>query len=277
MADVLDNVAGWAQEVFLVDSFSADNTVDIALSRGVHVVQRKFGGFGDQWNYALDELPITAPWTMKLDPDERITPALKNAIEAAISQDKHDALYVQRRLWFLGEPLYVRQTLLRLWRTGSCRFSDVTVNEHPIVEGREVVLTGDLEHHDSPDLEHWTDKQDRYTMAEAAAAFRGDKLSATPRLSGTALERRMWLKAIYSRLPFRHHLMFIYCLIGQGAWRAGRAGITWARLRAQLYRTIEDKAAEMKRLGHAYEAPAPRTGAPHPDAVQSDVDAKGKR
>ncbi|MDH3742694.1 MAG: glycosyltransferase family 2 protein, partial [Hyphomicrobiales bacterium] len=165
MADVLDNVAGWAQEVFLVDSFSADNTVDIALSRGVHVVQRKFGGFGDQWNYALDELPITAPWTMKLDPDERITPALKNAIEAAISQDKHDALYVQRRLWFLGEPLYVRQTLLRLWRTGSCRFSDVTVNEHPIVEGREVVLTGDLEHHDSPDLEHWTDKQDRYTMA----------------------------------------------------------------------------------------------------------------
>ena len=71
MAAVLDNLKGWAHEVFLVDSYSTDETLDIALAAGVHVVQRSFSGFGNQWNFALDQLPITAPWTMKLDPDER--------------------------------------------------------------------------------------------------------------------------------------------------------------------------------------------------------------
>ena len=50
--------------------------MDIALRHGVYVVQRKFDGFGDQWNFAL-QLPIAAPWTMKLDPDERLTDELK--------------------------------------------------------------------------------------------------------------------------------------------------------------------------------------------------------
>lgn len=39
MEAVLQNLAGWAQEVFLVDSYSQDDTVDIALR---HVVQRRF-------------------------------------------------------------------------------------------------------------------------------------------------------------------------------------------------------------------------------------------
>src|SRR5262245_19513057 len=34
MAAVLDNVCGWAQEVFLVDSYSTDATIDIALKYG---------------------------------------------------------------------------------------------------------------------------------------------------------------------------------------------------------------------------------------------------
>ena len=33
MEAVLQNLAGWAQEVFLVDSYSQDETVDIAFSR----------------------------------------------------------------------------------------------------------------------------------------------------------------------------------------------------------------------------------------------------
>ncbi len=82
MEAVLQNLAGWAQEVFLVDSYSADDTIDIALKHGVQVVQRRFRGFGDQWNFALQELPITAPWTMKLDPDERLTDELKASIES---------------------------------------------------------------------------------------------------------------------------------------------------------------------------------------------------
>ncbi len=134
MEGVLENVLPWAQEVFVVDSYSVDTTIDIALKHGVHVIQRKFIGFGNQWNFAMQALPIRAPWTMKLDPDERLTPELKLSIEQAIRQNNAAGLSVRRRLWFMKRPMPVRQELLRVWRTGTCRFSDVLVNEQPSVD-----------------------------------------------------------------------------------------------------------------------------------------------
>ena len=270
MEAVLDNIGSWAQEVFLVDSFSTDDTVDIALSRGVHVVQRSFQDFGDQWNFAIKKLPINAPWTMKLDPDERLTDELKASIEQAIADNTHDALIVKIKLWFLGKALPAELNILRLWRTGKCRCSDVTVNEHLLVDGKETLIDGILEHHDSPNLHHWFDKQNRYTTVEAAMAFRGDQLSTQPNLFGAALARRMWLKKIYKHIPFRHLLMFLYCYFWQGAWHAGRIGFIWARLRSDVFRMIDYKTAEMRILGGAYSPPPTIRGDPHPDAVQAD-------
>lgn len=271
MAAVLGNLAGWAQEVFLLDSYSRDDTVDIALARGVKVVQRPFRGFGDQWNYAVCDLPISAPWTMKLDPDERLTPPLKRSIERAIAEDAHAALIVRRRLWFMGRPLHMRQEILRLWRTGTCRFADVAVNEHPLVQGPALRVEGDLEHHDSPSLHHWFEKQNRYTTAEAISGLRNDGLSARPRLFGTALERRMWLKRAYWRTPFRHHAMYLYCLFGQGVWRSGRVGFIWARLRVTVFRMIEDKRREMEWQGRVQTLPPLSRGLPHPGAIQAEA------
>jgi glycosyltransferase involved in cell wall biosynthesis len=253
MRAVLENVAGFAQELFVVDSFSSDRTVEVAREFGAHVVQRPFKGFGDQWDFAVSKLPITAPWTMKLDPDERTTERLRAEIRRALEENVFDGLTLARRLWFMGRPLPARQVILRVWRTGRCRFSNVLVNEHPIVSGRIGHVEGDLEHFDSPDLQHWFDKQNRYTSAEAKVRFEGQELAATPALFGNALQRRMWLKRVYGHTPFRHLWMFLYCYIYLGAWRAGRAGLIWARLRADVYRMIDYKVQEM-RLRHQREA-----------------------
>jgi hypothetical protein len=250
MEAVLHNLHGWAHQVFLVDSFSADDTVNIALNHGVHVVQRRFKGFGDQWNFALNELPITAPWTMKLDPDERLTDELKESIQALIESAEPDGIITQRRLWFMGAALPVKQPILRLWRTGVCHFTDVDVNEHPLVSGRMSYARGFLEHHDSPSLDHWLTKQNRYTTAEAISQFEGRALALPPRLFGTALERRMWFKRNFWKVPGRYVILFLYHLLVVGAWRAGRVGWVWARLRTEVYRLWEYKRFEMDRLGH---------------------------
>jgi len=243
---VLDNLKGWAQEVFLVDSYSQDNTIDVALSHGAHVVQRRFRGFGDQWNFALQELPISAPWTMKLDPDERLTSSLKSNLIISTSSTEAVGLAVNRRLWFMGRRLPVRNRLIRLWRTGSARFADVSVNEHPIVQGSVQQVEGELEHHDSPDLHHWVEKQNRYTTAEAISAYQNDGLADYPLLLGTPLQRRMWLKRHFWRLPFRFFFFFLYHLFVLGAWRSGWVGFAWARLRADVMRLIEFKRREME-------------------------------
>ncbi len=249
MEAVLENLKGWAQEVFLVDSYSQDDTVDIALRHGVHVVQRCFHGFGDQWNSALQKLPITAPWTMKLDPDERLSDELKANILAAIHDDVSDALSLERQLWFMGKPLPVRQTLVRLWRTGQCRFTDVAVNEHPIARGVIQHVAGEMAHHDSPDLDHWLEKQNRYTTAEALIVYHKLSLADTPYLLGTAFQRRMWLKKYFHHIPCRYFLLFLYCWLWQGAWRAGWVGYAWARLRSDVMRLIDYKRREMEITG----------------------------
>lgn len=270
MEAVLKNLEGWAQEVFLVDSYSQDDTVDIALRYGVHVVQRRFRGFGDQWNFALRELPISAPWTMKLDPDERLSETLKDNLIQSLSREDAAGFSVIRRLWFMGRPLPVRQELVRVWRTGLGRFTDVIVNEHPLVDGKIECVAGDIEHHDSPDLDHWLEKQNRYTTAEAISAYRQVPLADQPRLLGSAFQRRMWLKKHFQRLPFRFSLFFLHHWLWLGAWRAGWVGYAWSRLRADVMRLIDYKHHEIGLTGRI---PAKRfygAGKPDPRVPQFD-------
>jgi len=257
---VLENIQGWAEEIFIVDSCSTDRTVDIALQYGVKIVQRKFTNFGDQWNFALKSLPIKTPWTFKLDPDERLTDELKEEIRTIVSNDTSCCGFSMcRRLWFMGCPLHIKASVLRLWRTGSCRFSDVIVNEHPLVEGDVGFLKGVMEHFDSRDLNHWVDKQNRYSTMEAIARYQKRKLSVKPKLLGSPLQRRMFLKQVFFYVPFRYQIQCLHEVFWRGAWRSGRAGIQWARLRVEVRRMRELKFLEIRQTGRIPEIPK----APH--------------
>lgn len=271
MAEVLKNLRGFAADVVVVDSFSSDATVDLALAHGARVVQRRFRDFGDQWNYALRETGITTPWTMKVDPDERLSPELKRSIAEALEGADVQGFTVTRKLWFMGRPLPITQVILRVWRTGACRFSDVLVNEYPMVAGRIEHLKGVLEHRDSPSLHHWFDKQNKYGTAEAVAAFEGHALSFSPRLFGSPLERRMWLKKRFHQAPMRYAGLFLYNYFVLGAWRAGRAGLVWARLRSDIMRFIEYKVLEMRLLGSVPPSVGSGNGPPDSRVPQADL------
>jgi glycosyltransferase involved in cell wall biosynthesis len=251
---VLESIDGWAQEVFIVDSFSVDDTVDIALEYGVNIVQKKFKDFGSQWNFALENLPIKSKWTMKLDPDERLTEQLKASLNVLINDDI-DGIVIERRLWFMGKILPIKQSLLRVWRTGTCRFSNVAVNEHPNVSGKRILSAkGVLEHHDSPNLDHWVFKQNKYTTMEAASQFMQKDMAALPLFWRGGLNRRMWFKKYFWRIPFRYFLLYLYHYFWLGAWRAGRIGGIWAHLRVEVYRMWEYKFLEMSQRGELFDA-----------------------
>lgn len=270
LVGALENVRGFASEVWVLDSYSTDDTVGVAIAHGAQVAQRSFRGFGDQWNFALEHLPVRAAWTMKLDPDERLSSNLKASIAEAIAHDQVDGLSVRLSLWFMGRPLQVHQTMLRVWRTGTCRFTDVSVNEHPLVSGRISKASGDLIHLDSIDLHSWFDKQNHYTTAEAFNAVTGAKLGVAPALFRGPLPRRMWLKQNFGRLPFRYAFIQGYCLLVRGAWRSGSVGVTWSRLRADVHRMIGTKILEMRSSGYPYRVPPAAAGEPDLRAIQYD-------
>jgi len=119
----IDNVKPWAEEIFIVDSCSTDRTVDISLEHEVKIVQRPFTNFGDQWNFAIERLPIKTAWTIKLDPDERVTADLVEEMSRIVqSENSCEGYWIPRRLWFAGGPLHFSSDVLRLWRTGKCHF-----------------------------------------------------------------------------------------------------------------------------------------------------------
>lgn len=246
MRECLDLLVGWAEEVFLVDSYSKDATVDIALEYGVHVVQRRFTGFGDQWNFAISQLPISTPWILKLDPDERLSTEFKISVDRAVRAPSVDAYRANIRLHFMDQPLPVSLKLTRLFRSGSAVMSNSLVNEHLQTSKKVSNLSGFIEHKDSPNLHHWLHKQNQYSSAEAKATIEGHDLPFNPSLFGTKWERRMWLKKYFLKVPFRFFFMFFYYYFYMGLWRAGKVGLIWCRLRCDVHRLHEYKVYEMR-------------------------------
>lgn len=269
---VLDNLSGWASEVFLLDSFSTDATVDLALDRGVQVAQRRFDGFGNQWNYAITHLPIRSGWVMKLDPDERLTDRLKEEIGAAIrSAAGVEGITLRRTLWFMGKKLPIAQILLRVWRNGACRFTDDPVNERPVVRGALKSVEGDLEHHDSPNLHHWVSKQNRYSTVEALHALNGQDTARFGDIWRGADGRRAWARKYVLHTPAGGPAAFLHAYVFKGAWRAGTIGFAWSLLRGWVYLMRWLKIREMQMGGRLIELPPNQQGPAHPGAIQASV------
>jgi glycosyltransferase involved in cell wall biosynthesis len=280
----LDSVKGWAAEVFVVDSYSTDRTVEIALERaadGVHVVQHRFVNYSDQWNWALSHLPVTSEWTLKLDADERVTPEFKKEADELLSSappDLHGVLF-RRRFFFMGAPLRfggVRDNYdLRLWRTGKAAFDRRAVNEHALVEGRKVALKSHVEHHDNKSVGDWLDKHNRYSSLEAISLLQGDLIGGVePRFFGTPTERRMWLRKLYFRLPGRPLLYFLYRYFLQLGLLDGLAGFRFIFLYAVFLYWIDLKRIEYRATGTLPVVLWPPRGEPHPVVARSELQRK---
>jgi len=82
----LQHVAGFAKEIFVVDSFSTDATVRIAEGFGAKVLQHTFQNQAKQFEWALDHAPITADWVMRLDADEIVEEDLAEEIRRKLPE-----------------------------------------------------------------------------------------------------------------------------------------------------------------------------------------------
>jgi glycosyltransferase involved in cell wall biosynthesis len=61
LASCIESV-GWCDDIVVLDSGSADATLEIARSLGVRVVQHPFVNFAEQRNWALHHIKFRYPW-----------------------------------------------------------------------------------------------------------------------------------------------------------------------------------------------------------------------
>ncbi len=68
----------WADEIFLVDSYSSDRTMEIARQYPIVTRRREYFGSAAQKNWSIDR--VKHDWVLVLDADERVTEELAREI-----------------------------------------------------------------------------------------------------------------------------------------------------------------------------------------------------
>ena len=93
--DCIESVR-FADHIVVFDSFSTDNTAQIAHEAEVEVRQRKFDDYAGQRNAALKYVEGHADWVLFVDADERVTPELAAEVQSAIQTLSYVAWRVPR-------------------------------------------------------------------------------------------------------------------------------------------------------------------------------------
>lgn len=256
----LRSLTGLDCAVFVVDSGSTDQTVQIAQACGARVFMHPFESQARQVNWALDALPLTAPWTLRLDADERLTGDLAQEIGRVLPQAPADlaAYLIKRRVHFWGRWIrfggYYPTWLLRLWRAGKARSEDVWMDEHMVVTGGSIGrLQHDLIDENRKGLTFWIDKHNRYSDREIMAMQTSPAAAARHGFGGAVGRRRFLKRAIYGRSPLflraiAYALLRYFVLLG---FLDGRAGFVFHFLQGFWYRLVIDAKIYESRIGRS--------------------------
>ena len=277
LEELLDSVLPYVEDIFITDSRSIDDTIDICIRRGVKVVQRPFKNCGEQCQWSMDHLPIKTDWVFVMAQDERFSESLVadlwRVFKAGIPVGV-DGYTVKWRLWFMGRPLHATADNFRLMRKGKCRATNVACNEHFVADGKVLNLKGALEHKDTLNLHQWYEKQNLWSTMEAIQRVKPPSEDEQPKLWGNPRQRKAFFKVILGRLPGGEILRFFYYYLKFGAWRDGRAGWHWAHLRVWVEHVIQLKAYEMRCYGIPKKMPEGRRGSFDSRVLSSELQRK---
>ena len=176
IGDCLDCLR-FADMVLVLDSFSDDETPELARAAGAQVRQRHFVDYADQRNFALKLLGNVADHVLFVDADERVREELALEIRTAITHHAEVAGWrIPRQNIIFGRltrgagwyPDY--QT--RLLRPDSARYDpERPVHELVMLDGEQGTLKHPLLHYNYDSLQQFQRKQRDYSERAAQMRF----------------------------------------------------------------------------------------------------------
>lgn len=241
-------------KIFIVDSFSTDDTVAIAESLGATVVQNPWVSYSFQFNFGIQHIPFGTKWLMRMDADEYITPELANELKNTLHLTPAgvSGLYVKRRVFFMDKWIrrggYYPIWLLRVWRSGIGHCEELWMDEHiKLSSGTTTQLQHDIVDHNLNNLTWWTQKHNNYAIREVIDLLNikynfDSKETVTPSFWGSQEQRTRFLKIKYAGLPLftRPFIYFVYRYIFKLGFLDGMKGLIWHFLQGFWYRFLVD-------------------------------------
>jgi glycosyltransferase involved in cell wall biosynthesis len=198
--------------IFIIDSFSTDDTVGIAEYFGAIVWKNKFFNHAAQLTWAMDNLPIQTEWVMRIDADEVVSLELASCISGNLSYIDSDVngLIIRRRVCFNGQVINfggISHWVLRVWRRDFARVEQRWMDEHMVlISGRALKIKGDFFDDNLNSISWWTDKHNIYSTREAIDILRSKYFPSVEGCQG--LTSQAWLRRIVKK-----YVYFFYPLV----------------------------------------------------------------
>jgi glycosyltransferase involved in cell wall biosynthesis len=260
----LKSIFGWVTDIIIVDSNSNDKTVEIAKKYSERIYPHHFENYARQFNWALNSVPITTEWVMRLDADEVVTPELRDELHRLLPDltSSVTGCYVKRRVHFMGRWIkhggYYPTWLLRVWRKGQGACEERWMDEHiKLTSGTTIHCKHDIIDDNARNLHWWIGKHNSYATREMVDLLRiaysmADSNEIKPELLGTQEQRKRWLKMRYARLPLflRPFIYYFYRYFLRAGFLDGKEGLVWHFLQGFWYRFLVDaKIYELRKKG----------------------------
>lgn len=164
-------------EIIVVDSGSDDKTIQIAEEMGAKVYYRKFTGYTEQKQYALNQCKYE--WVFSLDADERISDEIyKFLLNFDFEKSPFDGYEFRRLHYFEGK--FIKHSglypdyKLRFFRKDKGQFKGENIHEVVELNGRTKKLPLNLLHYSWKDFKDYLIRQLSYSERVAInKAYRG--------------------------------------------------------------------------------------------------------
>ncbi|XOV78843.1 MAG: glycosyltransferase family 2 protein [Aestuariibacter sp.] len=175
----LKPLAGWVDQLIVLDSGSTDGTVEIASKYADKVYQTDWPGFGPQRNRALGY--CEHDWVMNIDADEVVTETLKSEIDAVMSQPDLNVtmLEIPWHTYLFGKPLKhgrYSSPQGKIFLKEGANFKDRSVHESLEMPEKTIkVLKSPLLHYSWRDYYHAQEKHLKYGVLGAQEKAKKNK------------------------------------------------------------------------------------------------------
>lgn len=176
--ECLVSVAGWADEIIVVDDESIDKTREICAKFAHKILVRHMDIEGRHRNFAYAQAKNV--WVLSLDADERATEELKKEIEEALeTETKYNGFTIPRRN-YIGD-YWVRHggwypsPQLKLFRKDKFRYEEAGVHPRAFMDDPCGHLKSDIIHYSYKNIEDFLSKLNNQTSREAQKWFNQNK------------------------------------------------------------------------------------------------------
>ncbi len=246
------------KRIVVVDSFSEDNTCELAKNLGVEVYQHEFYNYSKQYKYAVNIANVKTKWILRIDADERLTKESAEELNKLCNENENtdvSGIFLRFYNMFLNKPMYhggmYPWKKLSVYKTGLGDIEDRNMDEHIILSsGKTIKAKKDSKHLAFRGLTFFTNKCNWYSTREAMDYFDNISIDSTNSSLKTILKMK-----VYYKLPlgFRSWLYYAYRYYIRLGFLDGKEGKIFAFLQAYWYRFLVDaKIYEHEKLGEEF-------------------------